>query len=256
MTLKTSLSLVCISVLGIKSAVHGRFRNTAIHGIDDVEVGSGHTEASFSSIGYDPGQRNTRHRKTNEWPIQKNMKQNERGGLYTNKGRRGSNHSGGGNEATRLVVQYSDEFAHKRVIRQATHVYQDLDTDNEIIMTCDSRCVEELENDNAILDVSVDHMVEEYGNVPDGAPRTLAEILPVGLKMIQADQLPVGPEETVICIADTGLAIGHPDFNTDFITGTHTYKDNGVVWRWDEDFRKFTNKDGWDTLLPKETTNA
>ena len=242
MGFKASLSLVCLSLLGSKYVAHGRLRNSPTsHRInkDVIDDGVAIPTASFASIGREQKRRNNRRRRTtaaaNDSPIETNTVK-----TILDQERRRLINSVGGEEETRIVVQYADEFAHKRVVKQATHVYQDLDTDDEIIMSCDVRCIEELMNDNAIIDVSVDHLVEEYGHVPEGAlRRTLQEVLPVGLKMIQADQLPAGPDEVVVCIADTGLAIGHPDFNTDFITGTHTYKDDGVVWRWDEDWSKF-----------------
>lgn len=245
MGFKTSLSFLYLSLLGSKSVAYGRLRNSpSSHRInnDVIEDGLAPAEASFASIGREQKRRNNRRRRTATTTITNdspNTKTDPVKKILDQERRRLIN-SIDGEEETRLVVQYADEFAHKRVVKQATHVYQDLDTDDEVIMICDVRCIEELMNDNGIIDVSVDHLVVEYGHVPEGAPRrTLQEVMPVGLKMIQADQLPAGPDEVVVCIADTGLAIGHPDFNTDFITGTHTYKDNGVVWRWDEDWSKF-----------------
>ena len=66
--------------------------------------------------------------------------------------------------------------------------------------------------------------------------RSLAEIIPYGLEMIQANELELGPNPPLICIVDSGIDIDHPEFDQSMISGIdnhHRYGDEPV--RWDED---------------------
>jgi hypothetical protein len=49
--------------------------------------------------------------------------------------------------------------------------------------------------------------------------RALAEIIPYGLEMIQANELELGPTPPLICIVDSGIALDHPEFDATMING-------------------------------------
>lgn len=49
--------------------------------------------------------------------------------------------------------------------------------------------------------------------------RLLSETVPWGIHAIQADQLSAGPNNVTVCVIDTGIASGHPDFHMDRVTG-------------------------------------
>jgi hypothetical protein len=137
------------------------------------------------------------------------------------------------NQEERIYVQYKSKKGHDRAIQHATIVHQDADDDNVVIMSC-VNCLETLRNVSSIVEVSIDHPIEAFGSIV-GPARTLEEIIPWGLHAIQADQLIAGGDGVKVCIVDTGLAVGHPDFNYDFISGTDTVKDDGSVWQWSVD---------------------
>ena len=69
----------------------------------------------------------------------------------------------------------------------------------------------------------------------DTFSRTLEEETAWGVKMIQADQLQTGDHEITVCIVDSGIAIGHPEFNGANINGTDTVKFYGDPLEWDGD---------------------
>jgi hypothetical protein len=143
----------------------------------------------------------------------------------------------GGPGEERIYVQYKNKKGHDRAIQHATIVHQDADDDDVVIMSC-MNCLATLRNISSIVEVSIDHPIEAFGNIV-GPARTLEEVIPWGLHAIQADQLMAGGDGVKVCIVDTGLAIGHPDFNYDFISGTDTVKDDGSVWQWSVDKSEF-----------------
>jgi subtilisin family serine protease len=51
-----------------------------------------------------------------------------------------------------------------------------------------------------------------------------------------------------VCIVDSVLALEHPDFDHDMITGTDTVKFYGPIWNWSED-----NKSGHGTHVAGTT---
>jgi subtilisin family serine protease len=147
----------------------------------------------------------------------------------------------------RIYVQYKSKKGHDRAIQHATIVHQDADDDDVLIMSC-VNCLETLRNMSSIVEVSIDHPIEAFGSIV-GPARTLEEIIPWGLHVIQADQLTAGGDGVKVCIVDTGLAVGHPDFNYDFISGTDTVKDDGSVWQWSVDKSECErNKNSCDTV--------
>ena len=56
------------------------------------------------------------------------------------------------------------------------------------------------------------------GNNKEDA-RKLVEVTPYGLKMIQANELELGPSPPLICIVDSGIDLDHPEFDASMIDG-------------------------------------
>jgi Subtilase family len=65
------------------------------------------------------------------------------------------------------------------------------------------------------------------------------ERIPYGITMIQADQVPYGPNPVLVCIVDTGAAIDHPDLNVSNIAGVNRKSnyDKTEILRWNVDQR-------------------
>jgi hypothetical protein len=162
------------------------------------------------------------------------------------RGRRGLNkkkHHGqqdqlDGTEERRVYVRYKSEDGHEHAVSRAKEIVQDKDDDDVIILNCDDNCLEQFRGDSSIAEADYDHHVEAFGDV-NGPVRTLEEFTPWGLTAIQADTMDVGDGDILICIADTGIAFGHPDFNSEYINGTDTNKGKGKeLWKWNDDRSK------------------
>jgi len=66
--------------------------------------------------------------------------------------------------------------------------------------------------------------------------RKLAEAIPTAVTMIQADLLSQGPDPPLVCIADSGYALGHPDLpQPPLVSGTDMKLPNGRLLRWNQD---------------------
>jgi hypothetical protein len=142
----------------------------------------------------------------------------------------------GSSEEKRVYVRYNSEAGHMHAVSRAKEIVQDKDDDDVIIFSCEDDCLERFRGDTSIVEADYDHPIAAFGNV-NGPVRTLEELLPWGLISIQADTMEVGDDDILICIVDTGIAIGHPDFNSDFISGTDTDKGK-EVWKWNDDRSK------------------
>jgi subtilisin family serine protease len=140
-------------------------------------------------------------------------------------------------ETNRVYVRYNSEAGHMHALTRAKEIIQDKDDDDVIILSCEDDCLARFQGDSSIIEADYDYQVAAFGNV-DGPARTLEELIPWGLAAIQADTMEVGDDDILICIVDTGIAIGHPDFNSDFISGTDTDKGKGEVWKWNDDRSK------------------
>ena len=138
-------------------------------------------------------------------------------------------------EGTRIFARYNGDQGHNLARKCATNIIQDKDEDDIIIFEASKDCMKELQDDNDILEAEIDNPVYALSSSLPGLERDLSEIIPWGLKAIQADQLETGPNEIVICVVDSGIALNHPDLNKARITGTDTTKFYGPVWSWNSD---------------------
>jgi subtilisin family serine protease len=139
-------------------------------------------------------------------------------------------------EGTRIFARYRGQRGHRIAERCARNIIQDNDGDDIIILQGNGLCMEQLTRDTDIIEADFDNEVFALGSSsPADLTRTLEEMLPWGLEMIQANQLDTGDNNITVCIVDSGLAIGHPDFDHDMITGTDTVKFYGPAWNWSED---------------------
>jgi subtilisin family serine protease len=65
---------------------------------------------------------------------------------------------------------------------------------------------------------------------PSGAPYNAGQLVPFGIKMVQADQMPLGDANTSnrkVCIIDSGYDLSHEDLNGNPVTGEY---DSGTGW--------------------------
>jgi serine protease len=143
-------------------------------------------------------------------------------------------------EGVRMFARYSGQRGHRLAKKCARKIIQDNDDDDILIFEGDGLCMEQLLGDVDIIEADFDNEVYVLGsggaNTKDPI-RTLEEIIPWGLEMIQADQLDAGDNEIVVCIVDSGIALEHPDFVSDMITGNDTVKFYGPRWDWKTDKR-------------------
>jgi hypothetical protein len=151
-------------------------------------------------------------------------------------------------ETNRVYVRYNNEAGHMHALTRAKEIIQDKDDDDVIILSCEDDCLARFQGDSSIIEADYDYQVAAFGNHANGPVRTLEELIPWGLTAIQADTMEVGDDDILICIVDTGIAIGHPDFNSDFISGTDTYKGRGEVWEWNDDRSTLRSAEIWNRL--------
>jgi serine protease len=168
----------------------------------------------------------------------------------------------------RLQVSYKSSWGETIAKACAHQIIDNPQDNNEIVMTAKESCLQSLKDDPDILHAEVDVPTEAmrlYGtstssiftssnrrlfNWKDPIPeipkvpkepepipvRNNTEVMPYGMKMIQADTMEMGnQQEVTICIADTGISMDHPDLNTEFVTGEDTVLSWGEVWKWDDD---------------------
>lgn len=157
---------------------------------------------------------------------------------------RGGNNSNSGHGGKRIFARYQNEKGHKLIESCASSILQDLDDDDIVILQGNGACLHQLDKSPLIVEADDDYPVEAFSFTQqqpllslDHHPvvfrttRTLSEIVPWGIHMIQADHLEPGSEDVVVCIVDTGLALGHPDLASDRITGGDSVKG----WKWNTD---------------------
>ena len=147
-------------------------------------------------------------------------------------------------KGARLITKFHDKRGKRLVEQCASEIIQETDQGEEgmIIMTGNGTCMSIFENETDI-EASFDFPVQAFGNVRGTSSvsstrtrtRDLNEVTPWGLQMIKADQLAMGPNKIKICIADTGIALGHPDFDSSRITGVDGDRFWGEPWKWNLD---------------------
>ena len=79
-------------------------------------------------------------------------------------------------------------------------------------------------------------LTEEEENQLRG--RSLAESIPYGIRMVQADQVRVGTNPVRVCVVDTGVAGGHPDIDFSKTVGANRQSNiDGTLLKWNDDIR-------------------
>lgn len=127
----------------------------------------------------------------------------------------------------RVVVRYKNEDGKAALLRpndqeedqadsfqEQRTVYHDYDEDNVLVLDLDDDEIRAMSLNENIASVEKDYRYYELGHMVRelsvNETRNLAESVPYGVTMVQADQVPIGPYGVKICIADTGV-VRHPD---------------------------------------------
>jgi serine protease len=134
---------------------------------------------------------------------------------------------------TRIFARYKSKRGHRLVVSCARNVVQDDDGDDIMIIEGNGDCMHRIHNDPDIEEADFDFPVHALGR--GVSERMLREVLPWGMDMINADQLPKGEHDILVCIVDSGVAVGHPDFASNRINGADSqifFRDD---WRWNQD---------------------
>jgi len=143
-------------------------------------------------------------------------------------------------ENDRWFVQYRNK-ENKKEIEEFAEVIKDYSGDennkNTMVIDLNNSKVQELLDREVITSAHQDLQVESTGSFQRilTDTRNLADLTTWGIKMIQADQLDVGPNPVKCCIIDTGYAIDHPDLPSD-VTGDNAINKFEEVWDWKIDF--------------------
>jgi serine protease len=142
-------------------------------------------------------------------------------------------------ERTRVFLRYGGIQGRRKARKCAGQIYQDNPDDDVIIMDANSTCMQSLAGLDDIIEIDYDNEVQGMGMLDgdweDAFTRALNDVTPWGIGMIQADQVDVGDHEVTVCIVDSGIASGHPDFASENINGTDTVKFYGEPWLWGGD---------------------
>ena len=147
-------------------------------------------------------------------------------------------------EGPRLFVRYRGPRGHRIARKCAKKVTRDFDDDNIIIIEGNDFCLDQLRRDTQVIEADFDYRIHALGDSlagPNGdsyssiRSRKMGESLTWELDMIQAGDLRPGNNPVTICVVDSGVAIGHPVFNSSKITGNHTARWYGPDWKWDKD---------------------
>jgi serine protease len=136
---------------------------------------------------------------------------------------------------TRIFAKYRGQRGHEVALECARTVIKDNDDDDVIILQGNGFCMEQLRRDTDVVEAGYDYQVHALGTTSDDYTRKLSEIIPYGLKMIQADQLEAGDNDVTVCIVDSGIALAHPDFDSSRISGEDTVRFYGPRWEWNKD---------------------
>lgn len=134
----------------------------------------------------------------------------------------------------RYVARYSGMIGRQSIQGCAKTIRVDGNYSDYIIFEGDRHCFSMLRHETSIWDVEEDFPVIALGKVKNikRPHRYLEERVPWGIKAIQADLLPPGPHDVKVCVVDSGIAGGHPDFRMERMEGSDRAEDG---LRWDRD---------------------
>lgn len=138
---------------------------------------------------------------------------------------------------TRIIAKFHGRRGERLIKKCANKIFQD-NGEGMIIVQGNGNCMQTLQDDPDVQ-ADFDFPVQALGTVTTTTTtrkRRLKEVTPWGLEMIHADKLQAGDHEITICLVDTGIAVGHPDFDQNQITGVDS-KPFYVQepWRWNLD---------------------
>ena len=162
--------------------------------------------------------------------------------------RRRRTSGGGDDDKTRVLLQYesSNNDGRRHLLKMlGQNVILD-STPNRggiIIAEADEKLLRRLEQSPHIKQMEI---VDQPAPFLSPAPKTsadggtqqrhLQEVLTPAIQMVQADQLDIGPNTPLVCIADSGYALGHPDLPVPpQVDGMDYAVQNGKVLRWYHD---------------------
>mmetsp|Transcript_9267 Transcript_9267/g.14321 ORF Transcript_9267/g.14321 Transcript_9267/m.14321 type:complete len:585 (+) Transcript_9267:2-1756(+) len=136
----------------------------------------------------------------------------------------------------RWFIEYNDDEKKNKIKDRASRVIKEFPGQNTLVVEISEYERNRLSNENIITSSHQDAHVEASGSFQRVLTdtRDLTERTSWGIKMIQADQLELGPNPVKCCIIDTGYALGHPDLPTD-LTGDDAVNKFGDVMKWDVD---------------------
>ena len=143
------------------------------------------------------------------------------------------------NDAVRIQVSYNSERGSNIAQTCAESVIENREDSSELVMMASKKCLDDLQLEE---DPDISHIEEDYptqalsvDKESSNPLRRSLEIVPWGIKMIQADQIEMGAHSLKVCLPDTGISLNHPDFSHELITGNHTNHASGEVWEWNQD---------------------
>jgi subtilisin family serine protease len=142
----------------------------------------------------------------------------------------------------RVIVRYKNGAGKAALLIQQSQsggrVYHDFDDDNVLVLDLNADAIQAIALSEDIDSVEEDgvyeelgHLVRELGDTEED--RRLAETTPYGVSMVQADQVPIGPNRVRVCVADTGVR-PHPDLPST-MTGTSRTSSMGKPIYWNGD---------------------
>ncbi|GKY92205.1 hypothetical protein MPSEU_000191700 [Mayamaea pseudoterrestris] len=146
--------------------------------------------------------------------------------------------------SVRVMVKYANEQGKEDALAHATRMYHDFDERDVLAIQVDEAILETLLLNPNIESVEDDRVYEEQGfeeltmTQDEHEHRRLQQKVPYGISMIQADQLNVGRYPVQVCVADTGVALNHPDLKARLLTGASRYSSiTGAALYWNIDAR-------------------
>ena len=139
----------------------------------------------------------------------------------------------------RVQVSYNTQRGKRLAAACAESIIENDNANSSLLILATRTCLDQLYLEESDIDsIEEDHPVEGQSvfDVPSMSRGTL-EVIPWGISMIQADSVEMGSDanETIVCIADSGIELNHPDFDPDYITGEDAVLRTGQVWKWNED---------------------
>jgi serine protease len=154
-------------------------------------------------------------------------------------------------DSDRFIVRYKNEQGKSTTQAAAQKVHFDLEPQNALAVTLSSEALEGLQNNPNVEYVEQDsprytmmmrgynlkddvlkESISSNNETHDQNQRKVAETVPYGIPMVQADQVAYDSSNPrTVCIIDTGYNLGHEDLpSTPHVNG---YDGDNLVWNQD-----------------------